>query len=393
MAPGEIARATAQCDKARRALRGETGVAKLPIEDLPSAFEVLNRNQRAYFRLSIEISVATSLLAIYAVQQFQLEDKRSLLLLCAMLAGHALHLVKLSRIPKLITGGLTIAASATSFVFDPSGVSFVGLLGGAFSGFMHLASPQLGDATPFAALLRRMALVRALQGMDAFLVATGWKRGGPWHLSWTEGLTAIEEARRLTFERGGHWLISADREIAITWDQPPTGFHLKLPDNTESAIERAELRAIDDVVRYHGEMYQHYLALGQRAALPLQLVDQLSAQSRTLMDKYRNPEGYLDNAAEPREDDLVSRVLSVYRDLPTPPKPRGAELQQWLLLLHELKRDPSGLATSRHLKTSQWKEFDAARTRLLASPAMPDYAEDCRAVWEEIDRLLAELPR
>ncbi len=364
----------------------------LPIEDLPSAFEVLSRNQRAYFRLSIEISVATSLLAIFAVQQFQSSNLESLALLCAMLAGHALHLVKLSRIPKLITGGLTIAASATSFLVDPTGVSFVGLLGGAFSGFMHLASPQLGGAAPFAALLQRLALLRALQGMDAFLVATGWQRGGRSHLSQAEGLTAIEEARRLTFERGSHWFSSADREVAITWDQPPTGFRIELPTRTERGIEHAELRAIDDVVRYHGEMFQHYLALGQRATLPLQLMDQLSAQSRTLVDKYRNPEGYLDHAAGPHEDDLVNRVLSVYRDLPMPPKPRGPELQQWLLLLHELKRDPSGLATSRQLKTSQWRDFDAVRTRLRASPVAPDYADDCRAVSEEIDHLLGDSP-
>ena len=143
---------------------------------LESLRDMLQQSQRAYFRLAVQVSVATAILTVYAVGQLASTRHEGLVFFVLLITGHLMHLFSPPRGVKMISALVTAGAGIGAFALDPSGASTVGLVGGLMSGGLHFVSAGVDAQAAALSAIDRVLSLRTIYNINGFLELLDWKR-------------------------------------------------------------------------------------------------------------------------------------------------------------------------------------------------------------------------
>ncbi len=364
-------------------------MAKSQSEELASIQQMIEQSQKAYFRLSVQVSVSTAILTISAFQQFSTATNEGLLFLTLLLAGHLAHLFSPPQGIKILSGILAISGGIGTIAVDPSGATastFIGAGAGAFSGSLHFLSVGVDTRSAMLRTINRILALRMIYNIDEYLMALNWKRRSRRGVSVSGTVRKLEQKKHAVYFKGRRYL--QNDNITIDWPNGLQEAVVVIKRRTEQdKIEKQEARAIKDFVAYQGKLYDYFESFAQHAALPLELAEGLAKQVPTLLNKYRHPENYV-NCKE--SGDIVEKMLGWHQNMPKRPIPQGEELQAVLLAYNEVQHNLKALVTAKAKSTERWKEF-TKRLDLIRNADVPsDYTSDFNDVLKVLEYKLEE---
>jgi hypothetical protein len=186
--------------------------------DVISRQGLLERNQKAYYRLAVQTSVAISLIAIYTLHEYQeFADWRGLFL-ALLVCGQLTHLLSPPTWVKKASAAASVAGGIGVFILDPttSLLTVVASTTGVLSGGLSYLHATLDERVAATRSLVRFAEYHSLYQLDQLLNRLGFKRPTSLGITFRDSISKLLTQRTLTYsiKRDGQL-----RRLQMQWSE------------------------------------------------------------------------------------------------------------------------------------------------------------------------------